>query len=388
MGGEIEENTQEGENKACSLVKEAVLRQILRHTLTVHEAEMTAVITLAEEQLDTLQASLEPVTAGEDRQPLRRALPQNSTSTEGGNAENIAQGHPTTPCSPHRHPHGSMTTNGSAGGEEAWHVTQFIRRYGLGDGLRIASSVLYATIGVIETQMGRNNETILVRAIAGEIHRIARHLLCHQQHLQEEGELLHRGTKRLSAEEVVQWEQQVREEEQEVEETAMTLEETGGEDMPESDAHSPTSTANSHRRRRMLAMHHKEFIGEDGGGTDDEHCLMAMERYASSSSSQNGEPPEETTRTGRGGGNQRHYGENGGNGVGIKRRTPTWTRSYARGWWKAGYCRTRRLLHRWGSVVMLSWRYSDSSPPISAGCEQTARSGDQYKAWYMTFRWR
>ena len=186
-----------------------------------------------------------------------------------------------------------MTTNGSTGGEEAWHVTQFIRRHGPGDGLRIASSVLYATIGVIETQMGRNNETMLVRAIAGEIHRIAGHLLCHQQHLQEEGESLHRGTKRLSAEEVVQWEQQVREEEQEVEETAMTLEETGGEDMLESDAHSPTSTANSHRRRRMLAMHHKEFIGEDGGGTDDEHCLMAMGRYASSSSSQNGEPSEE-----------------------------------------------------------------------------------------------
>ena len=186
-----------------------------------------------------------------------------------------------------------MTTNGSTGGEEAWHVTQFVRRHGPGDGLRIASSVLYATIGVIETQMGSNNETILVRAIAGEIHRIARHLLCHQQHLQEEGGSLYRGTKRLSAEEVVQWEQQVREEEQEVEDTAMTLEETGREDMPESDARSPTSTANSHRRRRMLAMHHKEFSGEDGGGTDDERCLMAMGGYASSSSSQNGEPPEE-----------------------------------------------------------------------------------------------
>ena len=88
MGGEIEENTQEGENKACSLVKEAVLRQILQHTLMVHEAEMEAeVITLAEEQLDTLQALLEPVTAGEDRQPLRHTLPQHSTSTERGNAE-------------------------------------------------------------------------------------------------------------------------------------------------------------------------------------------------------------------------------------------------------------------------------------------------------------
>ena len=31
MGGEIAESTQEGEEVACGLVKEAVLRQILQH---------------------------------------------------------------------------------------------------------------------------------------------------------------------------------------------------------------------------------------------------------------------------------------------------------------------------------------------------------------------
>ena len=205
-------------------------------------------------------------------------------------------------------------------GEEAWHVTQFIRRHGPGEGLRIASSVLYATIGVIETQMGRNDETTLVRAIAGEIHRIARHLLCHPEHLREDGESLNRGTKRLSAEEVVQWEQHVRKEEQEVEEAAMSMAETGGEDTHESDAHSPVSTANSHRRWRMLAMHHKEFIGEDNGGTDDEHCLMAMERYDSSSSSQDGAPPDEEPQEREEEEGNGTTGRTGGNGVGSRGR--------------------------------------------------------------------
>ena len=34
IGGDVEESTQEGENTACGLVKEAVLRQIFQHTLT------------------------------------------------------------------------------------------------------------------------------------------------------------------------------------------------------------------------------------------------------------------------------------------------------------------------------------------------------------------
>ena len=281
---------------ACSLVKEAVLRQILQHTLTVHDTEIEeGVIVLAEEQLDTPQALLETGAAGEDRPPLPRNFPPPvPTPTEEEIDESTTRGHPTAPCSPHQHSHEGPATNGSTCGEEARHVTQFIRRHGPGDGLRIASRVWCATTGVIETQLGRKNETTLVRTIAGEIHRIARQLLCHQQHLQEEGESLSRGIiiKRLSAEEVVQWEQQVRDEEDEVTETAMSLEETGGEDAQERDAHSPTSTANSHRRRRMLPMHHKEFIGEDRG-----------------------------TRT-----------TNTASWPWTMRKTPTWMMSYARGW--------------------------------------------------------
>ena len=50
---------------------------------------------------------------------------------------------------------------GSNGGEgEALHGAQFIRRHGPGDALRITASVLYATVGVIETQAGRNNAVI------------------------------------------------------------------------------------------------------------------------------------------------------------------------------------------------------------------------------------
>ena len=128
-------------------------------------------------------------------------------------------------------------------------------RHGPGESLRIASSVLYATVGVIEAEGGRTNETSLVRAIAGEIHSVARHLL-HQRQLESEGDQLQRGTKRLSAAEVVQWERHLADNEQEEEETAMTMMETGGEEPSEEG--SQDSTHDSHRRRRLLAAHHKE----------------------------------------------------------------------------------------------------------------------------------
>ena len=51
------------------------------------------------------------------------------------------------------------------------HVVQFIRRHRARDVLRIGSSVLFATIGVVETQTQRTHETSLIRAIAGEICR-------------------------------------------------------------------------------------------------------------------------------------------------------------------------------------------------------------------------
>ena len=155
-----------------------------------------------------------------------------------------------------------------------------MRRHGPGESLRIASSVLYATVGVIEAQGGRTNETSL--------DSVARHLL-HQRQLEDEGDQLRRGTKRLSAAEVVQWERHLADNEQEEEETAMTMMETGGEEPSEEG--SQDSTPDSHRRRRLLAAHHKDFIGEDSRKSDDENCLMAMGRYDSNSSSQEEVPP-------------------------------------------------------------------------------------------------
>ena len=118
MGGEVEESTQEGENTACGLVKEAVLRQILQHTLTVYLTEGgQGVITLAEEELDTLQALLETGAEREDRPPLPHHLPPpNSTLVEEETLGNATRGgHSTAPCPP-------------------WHVTQFSRRHGTGEG--------------------------------------------------------------------------------------------------------------------------------------------------------------------------------------------------------------------------------------------------------------
>ena len=139
---------------------------------------------------------------------------------------------------------------------------------------------------------GRNDETQLIRTIAMEIHTIARHLL-HQPDLQEEGDNLRQGTKRLLPGEIAQWEQHVQDEEQEAEEMAMSLAETGEEPPQSSERKSLASSADPHRRRRELAAHHKEFIGEDPHHTDDENCLMAMGRDFPSSPSDQDEAPRE-----------------------------------------------------------------------------------------------
>ena len=70
IGGDVDESTQEGEETACGLIKEAVLRQMLQHLLAVHSDEAGEdVILLAEEQLETLQALLEAASPGENWHP-------------------------------------------------------------------------------------------------------------------------------------------------------------------------------------------------------------------------------------------------------------------------------------------------------------------------------
>ena len=74
----------------------------------------------------------------------------------------------------------------------------------VGDAFRIASSVLFATVGVVEAQTRRTNETRLIRAIAGEVHSIARTVLLSPPHLELEGKQLQRGSKRLHGGDVAQ----------------------------------------------------------------------------------------------------------------------------------------------------------------------------------------
>ena len=236
---------------------------------------------------------------------------------------------------------GRTTTSTSQGGdEEALRVAQFIRRHGPGDALRIAASVLYATVGVIETQTGRSDETKLIRTIAAEIHTVARHLL-HQPQLQEEGESLHRGTKRLLVGEVAQWEQQVQQEELEVEETAMSLIETGGEATLRDEGQSSTpSSASSHRRRRALAEHHKDFIGEDTEGIDDESCLMRWGGTSLQALQVKTQPLQTTTHqkklTEKG---KMTMGQREGQGKWswTRKRAPTWMKIYVNAWWLEHY---------------------------------------------------
>ena len=284
---------------ACGLVKEAVLRQILQHLLTMHSKEEDDhVLLLAEEQLDTLQALLEEEAPRVDKPPLLRSrVHTNTTPVESDHAEEPSTSNgreAAAMSSPSLTVDRQDRVTGAGANEDTRHVVQFMRRHGPGESLRIASSVLYATVGVIAAQGGRTNKTSLVRAIAGEIHSVARHLL-HQRQLEDEGDQLQRGTNRLSAAEVVQWERHLADNEQEEEETAMTMMETGGEEPSEEG--SQDSTPDSHRRRRLLTAHHKDFIGEDSRKSDDENCLMAMGRYDSNSSSQEEVPPANDRRS-------------------------------------------------------------------------------------------
>ena len=45
------------------------------------------------------------------------------------------------------------------------HIRHFIRHHTPGDGLRVVASVLFATVGVIESKTGVNAETLLIKAV-------------------------------------------------------------------------------------------------------------------------------------------------------------------------------------------------------------------------------
>ena len=106
---------------------------------------------------------------GDQRPPLSRnptvMMEENAMEEASGNINR--SGCPELPAQAPCTTHSVVGTNGGEG--DALHVTQFIRRHDHGDALRIAASVLYATVGVIETQTGRNNKTVLIRTIAGAV---------------------------------------------------------------------------------------------------------------------------------------------------------------------------------------------------------------------------
>ena len=146
---------------ACGLVKEAVLRQILQHLLTIHSKdEDDHVLLLAEEQLDTLQALLEEEAPRVDKPPLLRSrVHTNTTPVESDHAEEPSTSNgreATAMSSPSLTVDRQDRVTGAGENEDTRHVVQFMRRHGPGESLRIASSedssVLYATVGVIETQ--------------------------------------------------------------------------------------------------------------------------------------------------------------------------------------------------------------------------------------------
>ena len=70
IGGEVEESSQEAAWRASHLVKEAVLRQMLQHTLAKHtQCSGDDLIVLAEEELKTLQALLDATETGANERP-------------------------------------------------------------------------------------------------------------------------------------------------------------------------------------------------------------------------------------------------------------------------------------------------------------------------------
>ena len=77
-------------------------------------------------------------------------------------------------------------------------------------------------VGVIQTESRRIQETTLIRAIAGEVHRVAQELLDMEEGLQGEGAQLQR-----SASEIAHWGKEVEEEEMEIEKLRRTGEKLG-----------------------------------------------------------------------------------------------------------------------------------------------------------------
>ena len=115
--------------------------------------------------------------------------------------------------------------------------------------------------------MGRNNETILVRTIASEVHTVARQILHSTPQLENEGESLERGTKRLYAGEVAQWEQHMQDEETEVEEATMALLETGeATTLMEEESKAPGQTTTCRKRKKQTQAMMREQRGEHTAG--------------------------------------------------------------------------------------------------------------------------
>ena len=132
------------------------------------------------------------------------------------------------------------------GTRRTWRISSDV----IGQGIH-ASSVLFATVGIVESEARRNSETTLIRAVAGEIHRIARELLGKEVSLEEAEEHLRRGVKRFGGPGVAHEEEEMEAEMGRASRDGMVMNRRGAR-----------QTGDSHRRRHTLAAHHKDFVSE------------------------------------------------------------------------------------------------------------------------------
>ena len=162
-----------------------VLHQILRHVL--QQAEMNHItndiIFVGEEYLDLMQDIL-----GKNKPPLKRRPDEEPTTR--GRAANAA----------------SSATTSSIRGE---HIVKFMRRQ-TADAVRVAAGGLFTVAGIIGEHAPLEDDSRLVRDIAGELHSMSRHL---------PGGALHQ-LRPLPPSDMVQWERHLQKEEQEAREAA------------------------------------------------------------------------------------------------------------------------------------------------------------------------
>ena len=145
------------------------------------------------------------------------------------------------------------------------HIVKFMRRRTEADAVRVAAGVLFTVAGIIREHATSEDDSRLLRGIAGELHSIADTF---------SGEPYTPGAKTsFGPSRRLTWGKR--------RSRRHTKRRKGLVDAPEEEAGSPSqssSSAHSHRRRRLLAEHHRHFLlgdrSREPDEEDDGHCLM------------------------------------------------------------------------------------------------------------------